>query len=115
MPEHAPRALHHAQKAVELEPFNHDRWHTLGVAHCRMGQWKEALAAIEKSRQIQKAPGPPDSYDRFFEAMACHQLGERAKARRYYDEAVQWLHKHPEAYRDLHPFRAEAARVLGIP
>jgi tetratricopeptide (TPR) repeat protein len=64
---HAVEALKHAKKAVEVEPDYHDWWHTLGVAHCRTGQWKEALAAIEKSRRLQGGSDPPSSFDRFQE------------------------------------------------
>ncbi len=48
-------------------------------------------------------------------AAAYYHLGEHDQARRYYGEAVQWMQQHPEAYSDLHLFRMEAARVLGIP
>ncbi len=113
-PHHAARALEHAQKAVELEPSYHDWWHTLGVAHFRLGHWKEALACIEKSRQLENKPGPPDSHDRFFEAMAYWHLGERDKARRFYHEAVRWMDKHSPNAADLRQFRAEAASLLGI-
>jgi tetratricopeptide (TPR) repeat protein len=111
---HAVEALEHAQKAVVLDPAHHDWWHTLGVAHCRLGQAKEALAAIEKSRQLDSDPGPPGSFDRFFEAMAYSQLGEQVKARRCYDEAVAWMRKHAPDHPDLRRFRGEAARILGI-
>jgi tetratricopeptide (TPR) repeat protein len=116
-PHHAAEALEHAQKAVELEPGHHDWWHTLGVAHCRLGHWKEALACIEKSRQLeQQGPGykpkPPDSFDRFFEAMAYWHLGEQDKARRCYDDGVQWMEEHAPDHPDLRRFRAEAAELL---
>jgi tetratricopeptide (TPR) repeat protein len=113
-PRHAAEALELAQKGAESEPWNHDRWHTLGVAHCRLGHWKEALACIAKSRQLEKKPGPPDSYDRFFEAMAYSGLGERDKARRCYDEGVRWMEEHAPEHADLRRFRDEAARMLGI-
>jgi tetratricopeptide (TPR) repeat protein len=113
-PHDAAEALEHARRAVELNPADHDWWHTLGVAHCRMGQWKEALAAIEKSRQLEKHTGPIDSFDRFFEAMAYAGLGDRVKARRCYDEGVQWMEKHLPDHADLRRFRAEAAKMLGI-
>ncbi len=111
-PRHAAEALEHAQKAVMLEPWHHDWWHTLGVAHCRLGHWKEALAAIEKSRQLEYNPGPPGSFDRFFEAMAYSGLGDLEKARRCYDEGVQWREKHFPDHADLRRFQAEAAEML---
>jgi serine/threonine protein kinase len=113
-PHHASEALEHARKAVELEPEDHDVWHTLGVAHYRMGHWKDALECIEKSRQIENKPEPPDSFDRFFEAMAYWQLGDRDKARRCYDEAVQWMEKHEPNHSDLRRFQIEAADLLQI-
>src|SRR5205085_1474997 len=52
-PRHIAEALIHARKALDLSPADDDRWHTLGVALCRAGQWREALAALEKSRDLQ--------------------------------------------------------------
>jgi serine/threonine protein kinase len=113
-PHHAALALEQAQKAVALQPGHHDWWHTLGVAHCRLGHWKEALACIEKSRQLENKPGPPGAFDRFFEAMAYSGLGDRENARRCYDEGVRWMAEHAPDHRDLRRFRDEAAGMLGI-
>jgi tetratricopeptide (TPR) repeat protein len=118
-PQHAAEALEHAQKAADLQPIEDDFWHTLGVAHCRMGHWKEALAAIEKSRQLEQKtpgykPGPPSSFDLFFEAMAYSGLGDQDKARRCYDEGAQWREKHLPDHADLRRFQAEAAEMLKI-
>jgi serine/threonine protein kinase len=113
-PAHTAEAVAHAQRAVTVAPGNHDCWHTLGVVHCRMGHWKEALAAIEKSRQLENASGPPNSFDRFFESMAYSGLGDKEKARRCYDEAVQWMEHHLPDHADLRRFRAEAAEMLGV-
>jgi Flp pilus assembly protein TadD len=115
--EGAAEALTFARKAVELDPNEHDRWHTLGVAHCRVGHWKEALDCIEKSRQLEQQelgykPRPPDSYDRFFEAIAYWHLGEQDTARRCYDEGVKWMEQHEPRHPDLRRFRAEAAELL---
>jgi hypothetical protein len=79
-----------------------------------MGHWKDALACIEKSRQLENRSEPPDSFDRFFEAMAYWQLGDRPKARPCYDEAVQWMEKHEPDHVDLHRFQTEAADLLRI-
>jgi tetratricopeptide (TPR) repeat protein len=113
-PRHAAEALAHARRATEVTPGNHDCWHTLGVAHCRLGHWKEALAAIEKSRQLEGQSDPPSSFDRFFEAMAYSGLGEHEKARRCYDEGVRWMEQYLPDHPDLRRFRAEAARMLGL-
>jgi tetratricopeptide (TPR) repeat protein len=114
-PHHAALALEHAQAAIALQPRHHDWWHTLGVAHCRLGHWKEALAAIEKSRELDARHGPPDSWDRFFEAMAYSGLGDKENARRCYEEGVAWMEKNAPEHRDLRRFRDEAAQMLGIP
>jgi tetratricopeptide (TPR) repeat protein len=114
-PQHAAEALEHAQKAVTLSPEDDDFYHTLGVAHCRAGHWKEALQCIEKSRRLEKNPGPPSSFDLFFEAMAYCGLGDQEKARRCYDEGVQWMEKNIPDHADLRRFRAEAAAMLKIP
>ncbi len=113
-PHHAALALEHAQRAVALQPEYHDWWHTLGVAHCRLGHWKEALACIEKSRQLENNPRPPGAFDRFFESMAYSGLGDKANARRCYHEGVQWMQKNAPNHADLHRFRTEAAELLQI-
>jgi serine/threonine protein kinase len=113
-PRHAAEALAHARRATEVAPTNHDCWHTLGVAHCRMGHWKEALAAIEKSRQLEGKSDPPSSFDRFFESMAYSGLGDKENARRCYDEGVRWMEQYLPDHADLRRFRAEAARMLGL-
>jgi hypothetical protein len=113
-PRHAALALEHARKAVDLEADCDDWWHTLGVAHCRLSHWKEALACIEKCRQLNPPQGPPGSFDRFFESMAYSGLGDRENARRCYDEAVQWMEQHAPEHPDLRRFRTEAAQMLGI-
>src|SRR5262249_1573012 len=109
----AAEALEHAQKAVEMEKWHHDWWHTLGVAHCRLGHWKDALACIEKSRQLK--PSPRDAWAGYFEAMAYHGLGERDKARGCYDEALRWMEKNMPDHPDLRRFRAEAEKMLSQP
>jgi tetratricopeptide (TPR) repeat protein len=113
-PRHAAEALEHAQKAVDLDPTVDDWWHTLGVAHCRLGHWTEALACIAKSRQLQGATGPRDAWAGFFEAMAYSGLGDQVQARRCYDESVQWLEKNAPEHVDLRRFRGEAGEMLQV-
>ena len=43
------RALRVAKKAVEQRPQSGDFRNTLGVAHYRVGEWKAAIEALEKS------------------------------------------------------------------
>ncbi|HUE74171.1 MAG TPA: protein kinase [Pirellulaceae bacterium] len=100
-----------AQKAVELDPKNAAYPNTLGVAQYRAGDWKAAIAALEKSLELRKGG---DSFDWFFLAMAHWQLGEKDKAREWYDKAVQWMDKHQPNDEELRRFRAEAAELLGV-
>jgi serine/threonine protein kinase/Flp pilus assembly protein TadD len=105
------QAVAHAKKAVKLDRHNGDYWHTLGVAYCRTGAWKAATRALEKAMKFRKGG---DSFDWFFLAMAHWQLGEKAKARRWYHRAVQWMDKNRPRDEELGRFRSEAAALLGI-
>jgi tetratricopeptide (TPR) repeat protein len=100
-----------AGKAVELDPKNAAYPNTLGVAQYRAGNWKAAITALEKSLEVRKGG---DSFDWFFLAMAQWQLGERDKARMWYDRAVQWMEKDQPNDEELRRFRAEAAELLKI-
>jgi tetratricopeptide (TPR) repeat protein len=110
----AGEALGLVEKVLKLSGSDHNWWHTLGVAHCRLRRWKQALECFEKSRQLEGKPGPPDAYEAFFEALAYHGLGDEQKARRCYDDGVQWLETHEPYHRDLRRLRADAEELLGI-
>lgn len=84
---------------------------TLGVAHYRNGEWKEAVAALEESVKLR---GGGDSFDFFFLAMAHWRLGEKDKARERYQEAVDWMDKNKPKDEELTRFRSEAAALLGV-
>jgi tetratricopeptide (TPR) repeat protein len=103
--------LKQAQKAVELAPTDGLIRNTLGVAQYRAGNWREAVAALEKSMQLR---GGGDSYDWFFLAMAYWQLAEKEKARQWFDRAVQWMDKNMPRGKELGRFRAEAAELLKV-
>jgi uncharacterized protein HemY len=104
-----PRAVELARKAVELAPKARMIWNTLGAAQYRAGDWKAAIQALEKSMELSKGG---DSFDWFFLAMAHWRLGEKDKARAWYDRAVQWTDKNQPANEELRRFRAEAAELL---
>jgi tetratricopeptide (TPR) repeat protein/serine/threonine protein kinase len=113
------RAVKLAQKATALAPTDGLKWTTLGVAHYRAGDWRAALAALEKGTQLRKGNS---GYEWFFLAMAHRQLGNTALARACYDRAVQWLEKNRETLgknkrreEELRRFHREAAELLGIP
>jgi hypothetical protein len=54
------------------------------------------------------------SYNAFFLAMAHWRLGEKAEARGWYDQGVQWMDKQQPQNEELRRFRAEAAQLLGL-
>jgi hypothetical protein len=45
--------------------------------------------------------------------MAQWQLGEKEKARTWFDRAVQWMKKNQPSNEELRRFHAEAAEMLG--
>jgi tetratricopeptide (TPR) repeat protein len=102
--------MQQAQKAVELLPNYGNGWNTLGVAHYFAGNWKEAIAALEKVIQLKRG----NSYDWFFLAMAYWQRGDKEKARRCFDQAVLWMDKYMPKDKELGRFRAEGAELLMI-
>jgi hypothetical protein len=46
--------------------------------------------------------------------MAHWQLGNKAEARRWYDQAAQWMDENKPKYEGLRRFREEAAELMGI-
>jgi tetratricopeptide (TPR) repeat protein len=107
----ASLAVEFAIRAVALAPRSHNYWNTLGAARYRAGNWEGAIAAYEKSMKLRKGG---TSFDWFFLAMDYWELGERDKARLWYERAVQWMEKHEPKNDELLRFRAEAAELLGL-
>jgi tetratricopeptide (TPR) repeat protein len=107
----AQRAVELAEKAFELSPGEATWWTTLGVAHYRAGDFKRAVTDLEKSIQLRHGG---DSVDYFFLSMAHRQLGNADEARKWYDQAVQWMDKNQPGNEELRRFRAEAEELLKI-
>jgi serine/threonine protein kinase/tetratricopeptide (TPR) repeat protein len=111
------RALQLAKRAIEQAPQTGYMWNTLGLAHYRNDNWRDAADALEKSIQV---GGGGDAFDRFLLAMACWRLGEKDQARNWYNLALQWMEKKEphaldeELRQDLLRFRAEAAQLMGV-
>jgi tetratricopeptide (TPR) repeat protein/serine/threonine protein kinase len=110
------RAVRLARKAVQLAPKAGTYWRTLGVAHYRAGDWKAAVAALDKSVELR---GGMDASDRLFLAMAYRKLGKHDESREAYNQALQWLEKNEKTLRavpaeELRRFRNEAEEVLEL-
>jgi serine/threonine protein kinase/tetratricopeptide (TPR) repeat protein len=105
----ATRAVQLAKKAVELAPKEGGYRNTLGAAHYRAGDWKAAIAALNTSMELRKGG---DSLDWFLLAMAHWQLGDKDRARKWYDQAVEWMERNRPQDVELRRFRAEAEEVM---
>jgi eukaryotic-like serine/threonine-protein kinase len=103
-------AVELGKRAAELEPQGGNWWSTLGTADYRAGDFKAAIADLEKAVQLE---GGGTSYDFFFQAMAEHQAGHADAAQRYYAKAIQWMDAHAAQNQELLRFRAEAERLFG--
>lgn len=103
------RAVELANKAITLAPSSVIIWNTLGVSRYRAGDWKESALALEKSMEIRKGG---DAFDWFFLAMAHWRLNHQEDARKWYDQAVEWMEKNKPQDEELLRFRAEAAELL---
>jgi eukaryotic-like serine/threonine-protein kinase len=108
------QAIELATQAVEKSPKTADYRGTLGIARYRTGDWKGAIADLEQAISLGKPDDPVNANQGFFLAMAHWQLGDKAKAREWFDKAVQWMEKGKKDDADLKCFRAEAAELLGV-
>jgi serine/threonine protein kinase len=104
-------AIELAKKAVELDPKSGQYHTTLGIADYRAGDWKQAVSEMEKSVSLHKGG---NSFHWFFLAMAHWQLDHKEEARKYYDQAVQWMEKNLPQNEHLSRFRAEAGELLAV-
>ncbi len=102
-------SLQAAQKAVDRQPRDPNYWNTLGVAHYRAGDWKNALAALQKSVEIGKGG---NCSDWFFLAMTHWQLGDKDEAHKWFDQAVASMEKNEAGNEQLRGFRTEAEQLL---
>jgi Flp pilus assembly protein TadD len=100
-----------AKQAVDQNKSNGDYWQTLAWAQYRVGDWKEAVLAMEKVKQLGSAG---DSTQWFLLAMAHWKLGKKVAVRKWYDQAVEWMDNNQPKNEELRRFRAEAAELLGI-
>jgi tetratricopeptide (TPR) repeat protein len=111
------KALELIQKAVKVEPDKVENLNTLGVALYRNGRFTEAVITLAESLAAGK--GQSDGFDLFFLAMSHAKLGDVAKAKNAFDEAVAWVRKQKNLRArdaaDLAQFREEAEKALKEP
>jgi serine/threonine protein kinase/tetratricopeptide (TPR) repeat protein len=107
-----PRAVGLAQEAVDRAPKDVSCWKTLGIAQFRAGEWQAALKTLHQALDL-GAGG--DSWDWFYLAMAYGQVGEKDRARQWFDRACAATDKTTVAKPWLLRLRAEAADRLGLP
>ncbi len=104
------QALALAQKATLLDPKRGGYWNTLGVAYCRVGQWKSAAAALEQSVRLSRGG---DCADWLFLAIAYWKLDRKAEALDRYERAITWMDEHKSQDEELLRFRDEATQLIG--
>jgi tetratricopeptide (TPR) repeat protein len=106
------RAIHMANKALELDPEKGGTHVHLGEALYRTGDWSGAVGALMKGLEYSMGS---ENGARFFLAMAHWQLGNKEQAHKWYDRAMQWMEKNQsEDPEGLRRFRDEAAALLGL-
>jgi tetratricopeptide (TPR) repeat protein len=118
------RALSLANKALQLASSDWNIWNTLGIIHYRLGNWKEAVEALQKSMDL--LPVKYEFYNTPFLAMAYWKLGDKEQGRKWFAQTGQEMDRlpyllleHPREQRDrirrdFLSQRAEAAQLLGI-
>jgi tetratricopeptide (TPR) repeat protein len=104
-------AVQLAEEAVTASPRESGCWQTLGVARYRAGNWKGAVEAFEKAKEIgQEKTLEPGA--EFIRAMALWRLGERDRARESYTQAIANLEKEKTKDEKLLRLREEAAALM---
>src|SRR4029077_20422113 len=78
----AARALPVAEHAVRLQPANYFYQNILGLVLYRVGRYRDAVARLEGSLQ---ARPQSKGFDEVVLAMCCQRLGQRDKARQWFD------------------------------
>jgi serine/threonine protein kinase/WD40 repeat protein/Flp pilus assembly protein TadD len=109
------RALELAQRAVALAPDHWGYHNTLGVAHYRLGEYAQAIVALE--RCLRERKGQWAAMDLYVLALCYQALGDPAQARSRLQRADDWMQQHlaaqsPEVQAELQAFRAEASAGL---
>jgi uncharacterized protein HemY len=105
----ARRAADLIQPVLEQQPDDAQAWLTLGIARCRLGEWKSAVEALNKTVKLRSGG---DSNEWFYLALAQARLGEKEQARTSYQRAVQWMEKNRPKDPELGRLRDEVQGSL---
>lgn len=78
------KAIIHLQKAIEIDKKNHDAYYNLAKSYLALNQLREAKIAIEQAKKL--------AYNNhvitYYLARILDNLGEKAEAIKYYQEAI---------------------------
>src|SRR5262249_10954595 len=97
-------------EATDLRPDVAAYWQTLGVAQYRAGADRAALAAFTESVKLGKGG---DATDWLFLAMAHKKRGNDDQARKWFDQADQWMENNSEAVKNAPDRADELNRLVG--
>jgi tetratricopeptide (TPR) repeat protein len=100
-----------AERLVELSPKHAPYWGALGAARYRAGDAKAAADALNTACQLGQGG---DAVLWFLLAMAHDRLGDKDRARDWFDRAARWTDEHAPNHETLRRLRAEAAALLRV-
>jgi serine/threonine protein kinase/tetratricopeptide (TPR) repeat protein len=101
------RTLELVSKATEQPPRSPELCNTLALAYYQTGKSGDALKAVREAMGLRE-----HAVDWFVLALIHAQLGDQKEARRWFDQAVQWMALHAPGDEELIALRAEAAALL---
>jgi WD40 repeat protein/Flp pilus assembly protein TadD len=107
------RGFGYAQRAVTLAPQMATYQNTLGVALYRLGKYRDAIAALDRS--LLGGQGQHDGYDLYFKAMCLMKINEPIQARECIIRAEAWqksIRLNPHEIMELKNFREEAESII---
>jgi adenylate cyclase len=103
--------MEYAKRGMRLDPLNPARYlGHIGIAHFCMGEWKEAVTAIEKAMKLNPELEPPVA----FLASAYAHLGRNEEAKAAYQTYYQWLSRNVAVQRwEMYKWPFKDRRVEG--
>jgi tetratricopeptide (TPR) repeat protein len=108
------KAVEYAMKAVERAPQNACFRGTLGSARYSAGDWKGAIADLEKAINFRNADDEANASEGFFLAMAHWQISEKDEAHAWFERSVRWMEKGDKDDPELKRFRAQSMMLLDV-